>query len=63
MITNERDKKLKNKQLILDTEHVSFTPIIFTTMGRMGGEANQFYKRLCKLLADKKKKNLVMITI
>ena len=60
--TNEKEKKRKYNQRILDIEHSSFTPIIFTAMGGMGREAKQFYKRLCELLADKKKENLSMIT-
>ena len=44
--TNEKEKKRKYNQRILDIEHSSFTPIIFTAMGGMGREAKQFYKRL-----------------
>ena len=50
---HEKEKKRKYEQRILDVEHSSFTPLIFSVSGGMGNEATAFYKHLASLLADK----------
>jgi len=48
--TNEKEKKRQYNQRVLDIEHGSFTPVVFTAMGGMGREAKAFYKRLSRKL-------------
>ena len=48
-------KKNKYKERVLNVEHGSFTPIIFTTTGGAGPEANRHHKRIAELMALKKK--------
>ena len=39
----------------MNVEHGSFTPIIFSTAGGVGPEANRHHKRIAQLMALKKK--------
>ena len=50
---HEKQKKNSYEQRILQVEHASFTPLVFSATGGLGGEANTFYKRLASLLAHK----------
>ena len=43
----------KDEQRVHEVENASFTPLIFTTTGRMGDAATQFYKRLTNFLSAK----------
>ena len=43
------------KERVLNVEHGSFTPLIFTTTGGVGPEANRHHKRIAQLMAIKKK--------
>ena len=49
---HEQEKKRAHEQRILDVEHASFTPLVFSASGGLGKEATTFYKRLASLLAD-----------
>ena len=53
--SNEKEKKRKYNQRVLEVEQGSFTPLVFNAMGGMGREAQAFYKRLAQQIADKKK--------
>ena len=48
---HEQEKKRAYEQRILDVEHASFTPLVFSASGGLGKEATTFYKRLASLLA------------
>jgi len=39
---------------VLDIEHGTFTPLIFTTTGGMGNECLSYHSRLAELIAIKK---------
>ena len=51
---HERSKKRTYEQRIMEVEHGSFTPLIFSTSGGMGKLAQTFYKRLASLIAEKR---------
>ena len=50
---HEREKRRCYEQRILNVEHSSFVPAVFSSTGGMGKHANAFYKRIASLLADK----------
>ena len=50
---HENEKKRAYEQCILDVEHASFTPLVFSAAGGMAKQSTTFYKRLASLLADK----------
>ena len=52
---HENEKKRKYLQRVLQVEKASFTPLIFTTTGGCGPEADRFHKRVASLLAVKRK--------
>ncbi len=51
----ENAKKQKYEQHIVEVEHGSFTPLVFSTSGGMGNLASTFYKRLASLLSEKRR--------
>ena len=51
---HEGDKRQVYEDRVLNVEHGSFTPLIFTTAGGLGPAATTFYKRLVSLLAIKR---------
>ena len=59
---NEKEKKRQYNQRVLEIEHGSFCPLVFTAMGGMGRECKQFYKRLSELLADSRNEHLSITT-
>ena len=50
---HEREKRRCYEQRILNVEHSSFVPAVFSSTGAMGKHANALYKRIASLLADK----------
>ena len=50
---HEREKRRCYERRILEVEHSSFTPLVFSAVGGMGTAATVMYKRLASLLADK----------
>ena len=48
---HENDKKRLYSRRVLDVEHGSFTPLIFTTTGGMGKECIRYHSSLAELLA------------
>ena len=52
--THENDKKRWYSRRVLDVEHGSFTPLVFTTTGGMGKECIRYHSRLAELIAAKK---------
>ena len=53
---NEREKKRAYNQRVLEIEHGSFTPLIFSATGGMGRECNKFVSRLANIMANKQGK-------
>ena len=43
---NEKEKKRQYNERVLEVEHGSFTPLVFSSNGGMGRECSTFYKRL-----------------
>ena len=54
---NERRKKAKYNERILQVEKASFTPIVGSTFGGWGDEANKHHKRIASLIANKKQES------
>ena len=52
---NEQEKKRKYAERIIQIEHGSFTPFVFSCLGEMSRECSHFYTRLSELLAEKRK--------
>ena len=51
---HENNKKRLYSRRVLDVEHGSFTPLVFTTTGGMGKECIRYHSGLAKLIAAKK---------
>ena len=51
----EKEKKRKYNKRIINIEHGTFTPLIFSTNGGMSRETETFYSRLAELLSEKLK--------
>ena len=51
---HEKEKKRHYNRRIMEIEHGTFTPLIFTTSGVMGHECNIFHKALAEKLSQKK---------
>ena len=54
-VHHQNIKKNKYKERVLNVERGSFTPIILTTTGGIGPEANRHHKRIAQLMATKKR--------
>ena len=52
---HEKMKKLYYNRRIMEVEHGTFTPLVFTTTGVMGHECSIFYKTLAEKISTKKK--------
>ena len=51
---HEREKKRTYNERIIQIEKGSFTPIVMSTFGGMGVEAERFHKRLARLISTKR---------
>ena len=51
---HENEKKRKYASRVLEIEHGTFTPLVFTTTGGMAAECLRYHSRLADLIADKK---------
>ena len=51
--SHERQKKTLYNKRIVEVEHGTFTPIVLSTTGGMGREANMFFKKLADKLSRK----------
>ena len=51
---HENEKKRLYSERVLDIEHGTFTPLVFTTTGGMGKECLKYHSRLAQLIAIKK---------
>ena len=51
---NEKEKKKMYNERIINVEHGTFTPLVFSANGGMGRECLKFYARLSEKLAEKR---------
>ena len=51
---NEKEKKLYYNNRILQIQHGTFTPLVFSIYGSMGKECAKFYSKLAEMLSDKR---------
>ena len=51
---NENSKKREYNQRIMEVEHGSFTPLVFSCFGGMSVECGNFYKRVAERIAEKR---------
>ena len=51
--THEQNKKREYNQRVIEIEHGTFTPLIFTTSGAMGHECSKFHKTLAEKMSKK----------
>ena len=54
---HENDKKWLYSRRVLDVEHGSFMPLVFTTTVGMRKEYSRYHSRLAELIATKKREN------
>ena len=52
--TNEKSKKREYNDRILQIEHGSFTPLVFSTFGGMSVECGNFYNKVAEKIAEKR---------
>ena len=52
--THENEKKRTYNERVIEVEKGSFTPIVVSTSGGMGDEAEKFHKRLAQLISEKR---------
>ena len=45
---NEKEEKIKYAVRVIEVEHGSFTPVLFSCLGGMSRECAAFYKRLAE---------------
>ena len=53
--SQEKEKKRKYNNRILEVDMGTFTPLIFSCMGGMSRETHRFYNRLAELISEKRK--------
>ena len=53
----EQGKKKAYNERIIQVEKGTFTPVVFSTFGGMGEEANRYHKRLAVLISEKRHEN------
>ena len=51
---HEDEKKRTYNQRVIQIEKATFTPLVFSTSGAMGDEANKFHKRIAMLMSYKR---------
>ena len=52
--TNENQKKREYGERILNVEHGSFTPLVFSCLGGMSVECSHFYNRIADRISEKR---------
>ena len=48
---HENENKRQYSSIVLDIEHGTFTPLVFTTTGGMGQERLRYHSRLAEMIA------------
>ena len=59
---NEQEKLRAYEERIINVDHGSFTPLVFTTSGGLGPRAKAFYARLAEVMAEKKQQPRSSVT-
>ena len=52
--THEKEKKRAYNERVIQVEKGSFTPIVVSTFGGMGAEAERYHKRIATLISEKR---------
>ena len=55
LLRHEKEKKREYNRRIMNTEHGTFTPLVFSVNGVLGKECSMFHKRVAEKIAKKKK--------
>jgi hypothetical protein len=50
-----KEKKIKYSERIIEVEHGTFTPLVFSCFGGISRECGAFYKKLAEKIAEKRK--------
>ena len=53
-VMNEKEKKRAHNERVLQIEHGTFTPLVFSIYGSTGRECHAFYSSLSNLLSEKR---------
>ena len=53
-INNEKEKKRQHNEKVINIEHGTFTPLVFSCYGGMAQECSAFFKHLTNLIAEKR---------
>ena len=59
---HEQEKRRQYNQRILEFEHGTFTPLVFSIQGGMSPECAKFYSRLATLISEKRNDNKSTVT-
>ena len=59
---NEIEKKRQYNERVLEVEHGSFTPLVFSSNGGMGRQCSTFFKRLSEMFTEKNKQPMHEVT-
>ena len=59
---HEQEKRRNYNQRVIQIEHGTFTPLVFSLFGGMSPECGRFYSRLSQLLSEKRKENQSITT-
>ena len=51
---NEHEKKGLHNEWMLQVDHGTLTPFVFSIYGNMGRETNMFYSRMSQLISDRR---------
>ena len=51
---HEKEKKREYNQRVMEIEHGTFTPLVFTISGAMGHECHKFHKSIAEKISNKK---------
>ena len=51
---NEQEKKRAYNEIILQIDHGTFTPLVFSINGSMGRECQKLYSRLAQMISEKR---------
>ena len=60
---NEKEKKKAYNNRIIEVEHGTLTPLVFSATGGMSRECRKFYSRLSQMLSDKRGIELSKISV
>ena len=60
---HELEKKRRYEERVKETEHISFSPLVFSTLRGMGTTATKGYKRIASMIAEKREKSYSKVII